>query len=774
MLTFTTAVSAQCTTIGQNPSTAFPVCGTQTFKQLNVPSCFRGVIPGPSCANVPGDGPHEDRNPFWYKFTCYTAGTLGFTITPISLIDDYDWQIFDVTGHNPDDVYTDISMLVGNNWSGEKGVTGTSATAQTLTVCGGPGQPLFSAMPTLKQGHDYLLLISNFSNSQVGYELTFAGGTANITDPTMAHVKGSGYNCGPITVGVKLNKKLKCNSLAADGSDFAFSPAGPKILGATGVNCNNGFDMDSVLLQLDQPLAPGSYTVISQKGTDGNTLLDACGNSLPTGEATSFIVVKTPPVDMGKVNPLPCGPNEIQIAFSSPFRCASVVKDGSDFILSGPSTVGINGATVNCGADGLAQLITLQLDKRIVIPGDYRVTLRQGTDGNTLESDCHVFSTPGGAATFHIDPQPAVLLGNTAPIGCNPSTIKIGLSVPVRCASIAADGSDFTITGTTNISIKGATGICNASNLADSIVLQLSDVIRQNGNYTIRLQSGGDGNTLESECWQPAAAGQQVSFRTADNVSAAFTYTVESLCKNTTVNLAHNGLNSVNSWTWSFDDGEVLREQNPVKKYFGFGQRTIRLIVSNGVCADTSSQSFEIKTSFAALFDVSPGPYCPLDIVAPVNKSYGDIISWKWEYGNGAVTTSATPQRMQYFPTRKEQDYHIRLIAENTLHCLDTADHVITAVSSCYIDVPTAFTPNNDGNNDYLYPLSAYKAVDLYFAVFNRSGQLLFETTDWKKRWDGTVKGQPADVGTYVWMLRYTEKESGKKVLRKGTTVLIR
>jgi gliding motility-associated-like protein len=95
-------------------------------------------------------------------------------------------------------------------------------------------------------------------------------------------------------------------------------------------------------------------------------------------------------------------------------------------------------------------------------------------------------------------------------------------------------------------------------------------------------------------------------------------------------------------------------------------------------------------------------------------------------------------------------------------------------VTSCYIDVPTAFSPNGDGINDYLYPLSAYKAIDLYFAVYNRVGQKLFETTDWTKKWDGNVKGNPADIGTYVWMLRYTMKESGKKIFRKGTTVLIR
>ena len=45
------------------------------------------------------------------------------------------------------------------------------------------GVPSFSKMPTLIEGHEYLLLVSHFSDSQSGYSLSFGGGTANITDP---------------------------------------------------------------------------------------------------------------------------------------------------------------------------------------------------------------------------------------------------------------------------------------------------------------------------------------------------------------------------------------------------------------------------------------------------------------------------------------------------------------------------------------------------------------------------------------------------------------
>ena len=99
--------SQTCTAPGQNPSSAFPVCGIDTFSQSTVPYCGGRSIPGPCSAD-----PLTDVNPFWYKFTCFSAGTLGFLITPNDLKDDYDWQLFDITSHSPNDVYTDASLFV--------------------------------------------------------------------------------------------------------------------------------------------------------------------------------------------------------------------------------------------------------------------------------------------------------------------------------------------------------------------------------------------------------------------------------------------------------------------------------------------------------------------------------------------------------------------------------------------------------------------------------------------------------------------------------------
>jgi hypothetical protein len=64
--------------------------------------------------------------------------------------------------------------------------------------------------------------------------------------------------------------------------------------------------------------------------------------------------------------------------------------------------------------------------------------------------------------------------------------------------------------------------------------------------------------------------------------------------------------------------------------------------------------------------------------------------------------------------------------------------------------------------------------VDLQFRVYNREGQMVFETTDWTKKWDGTVGGHPEPAGTFVWVLSYIDGETGKRIFQKGTSILIR
>lgn len=86
--------------------------------------------------------------------------------------------------------------------------------------------------------------------------------------------------------------------------------------------------------------------------------------------------------------------------------------------------------------------------------------------------------------------------------------------------------------------------------------------------------------------------------------------------------------------------------------------------------------------------------------------------------------------------------------------------------------IPTAFSPNGDGHDDYLY-VRGDCITDMSFLVFDRWGNKVFESTGLLNGWDGKYKGQPMNVGSYVWYLKATLKD-GTKIEKKGNVTLVR
>lgn len=108
--------------------------------------------------------------------------------------------------------------------------------------------------------------------------------------------------------------------------------------------------------------------------------------------------------------------------------------------------------------------------------------------------------------------------------------------------------------------------------------------------------------------------------------------------------------------------------------------------------------------------------------------------------------------------------------------CSEKATILVEAYTAGCIEkdvfVPNTFTPNGDGQNDLLY-VRGLKVDIIYFAVYNRWGEMVFETTDKTKGWDGIYKGRPADVGVFGWYLK-VKCLNGEETFKKGNVTLIR
>lgn len=91
------------------------------------------------------------------------------------------------------------------------------------------------------------------------------------------------------------------------------------------------------------------------------------------------------------------------------------------------------------------------------------------------------------------------------------------------------------------------------------------------------------------------------------------------------------------------------------------------------------------------------------------------------------------------------------------------------------IDVPTAFTPNSDGTNDVIYADGWGIRKLNYFRIYNRWGQLMFETNDLKTGWDGRFNGIPQNMETYVYQVSaVTYSKETPNVAKAGSFKLLR
>ena len=600
-LLFALCAGAQnaCTTLGQNPATAFPVCGTSVFSQTTVPNCGGKRIPGP-CATTDS---LTDTNPFWYKFTCFSPGTLGFLIKPDDLGDDYDWQLFDITGHDPNDVYTDKTLFVSCNWSGNTGLTGASSAGRSLNNCAGTSYPTFSSMPTLKLNHDYLLLVSHFTKfkpGQAGYELSFGGGTASITDTIPPALKSLSSSCDATKIYIKLNKKMKCSSLALDGSDFAISPAVVKINSATAF-CN-GFDMDSVELNLNDRLPVGNYTISVKNGTDGNTLLDNCGRNIPVANSLPLNILPLAPTPMDSMVPVKCAPQSLQLIFRKNILCNSVASDGSDFMVNGPSPVSVVSTTTNC-VNTVTKSIILNLSSPIVNGGTYRIILKTGNDGNTIVDECSEQTTVGSALSFNVKDTVSADFSYQIAAGCKQDTVLF-----------MHDGKQQVNRWLWQLDYNGT------SNLQNPVTYFNSFGTKQ---IILSVSNGFCSDTVTKNI-------------ILDNELKAAFETNNTLCPEDTAVFKNTSIGNIVSYDWNFKNGNFSTDENPSPQKYPVlldeKNYAVTLVVkSNLGCYDTAVNNIRVlKSCYIAV----PNAFTPNgdglnDFLYPLNAFKADNLEFK-------------------------------------------------------------------------------------------------------------------------------------------------
>jgi gliding motility-associated-like protein len=222
---------------------------------------------------------------------------------------------------------------------------------------------------------------------------------------------------------------------------------------------------------------------------------------------------------------------------------------------------------------------------------------------------------------------------------------------------------------------------------------------------------------------------------------------------------------TINSYSWSFGDGETSGEENPAHYYDAPGSYNVTLIAtSTNGCSDTITQTIEIGEL----------PYA--------NAGEDVILTYLENYtlnGSGVGTYYWTPVIWVSDPTVANPNVQLPYTTTFVLQvtspdgCIGYDTVTIFIEDITVAEVPNAFTPNGDGLNDGIFVLNHSVALLLEYSIYNRWGEQIFTTTDLTVGWDGTTNGREAEMGTYVYVLRYIDLNDQTQV-KAGNITLVR
>jgi len=292
------------------------------------------------------------------------------------------------------------------------------------------------------------------------------------------------------------------------------------------------------------------------------------------------------------------------------------------------------------------------------------------------------------------------------------------------------------------------------------------------GNYNVSLQVNDS-----HQCSTNDTAFLSLVFTsTIVNPLADFTYDVATNCDVSEVNFS-NRSSGTSNFIWRLNNNvssSLLSPDGPLQYY---QSDTINVELStagtnNCYSNDTISKTIFIPAPYG--YPVADFNFMPVnpevdEVIQFTNLSQrADLSLYQWNFGDGSTTAEINPQHAY---TQKGV-YDICLSADNGYNCPSIACKDIPVIYTEVVELPTAFTPNGDNHNDiFIVRGKDIERIDL--KIFNRWGELVFQSKDLTVGWDGTFKEDPQEMEVYDWLLNATLK-SGAGIFKKGNVTLLR
>lgn len=229
----------------------------------------------------------------------------------------------------------------------------------------------------------------------------------------------------------------------------------------------------------------------------------------------------------------------------------------------------------------------------------------------------------------------------------------------------------------------------------------------------------------------------------------------------------------VYNYTWTGPYSYISSEQNPIISNIQFFQAgTYSVAVAN------SDKTCSAENDVSIVVSAAPPPITIAPITICQNKEPEPIAVNGYSFVWYTSPSDSVGSLIAPVPNTATLGTYYYYVAEYLNNCVSTISTIQVDVVVCcngLVSIPNAFTPNNDGLNDFFMIVRSPNYVIDQFFIYDRWGNKVFSGNNEVDSWDGTYNGQPADLGVYFYMITLNcTQPGGTQIIKKGDITLIR
>lgn len=626
-----------------------------------------------------------------------------------------------------------ISMSSGITVNAGPDISICSGTSTTLTAS---GATTYSWSP----GGQTTASITVNPSATTTYTVTGTSAGCTATDAvTVTITSGAPINAGPDV------------TICAGASTVLTASGGVTYTWDNGLGTGNNFS-----------ISPSTSTTYTVTGTDAGGCV---------GTDNLVVTVNPLPVVNAGLDQTICAGAAITLNGSgaTTYSWDNGVFDGTAFSPSATSTYTVTGTSAfGCTA---TDQVTITLSAPPTIDAGLDVTVCPGISTTLTASGASTYSwTPGSQTGASITVNPSMTtqytVTGTDANGCtNSDQVQVTLA-PLPTINAGPDasictGSSTTLTATGGTSYSWNNGVTNGIPFTPSATT----------TYTVTgTSAAGCVNT------------DDVTITVNASSPVTFTSSSATGCVPQTITLTNTTPNAANC-VWTLSDGTILTGCSSVQVDFtqaGCFDVSLTTTLLNG-CQGTLSQSnfICIDPLPDAVFTQSTYTITDLENTIHFNNLSTGASSYNWYFGDG-TPMSQVVDPIHTYNFEENGTYQVMLVAFSPAGCSDTAYSSFQYAEELVFWVPNSFTPDGNEYNQVFLPIfsSGYDPYNYNLSIYNRWGELIFESNDMTIGWDGTYvssgKIHESQDDVYTWKIRYKVKSNDEHKIAVGHVTIIK